>query len=363
MKNPKYVTVKEALITRIRAGAYSEDDPLFSEAELSVAYHASRNTIRQALKELENEGYIYRARGKGTFIRTCSSVNSQKIALLIYDTAELQSSVTMKMIAGLSETLEEAGFLLDILASHRTFQKENITRLAVNYGGFVIGTSHLDALTIGELGKLAIPHIFVKNYLPHMHDTSVRVDFARAGFLAACHLIDCGCRTLGVVYPGRQIPIASDFFDGVCAAALDQGVQLRKEHIFTTGSYVCDAVTQAAEIPCRRCGPPPRRDCGVRHHGEHAAGSLREKRHSHPGGYPTYRLQRYFPCCENDRAAADHRALAHAGSWPRCGAENHGYDPGNKNRIRRIATGVDPARQHIGERVKLWNSLNLKINF
>ena len=248
MKNPKYVTVKEALITRIRAGAYSEDDPLLSEAELSVAYHASRNTIRQALKELENEGYIYRARGKGPFIRTCSSVNSQKIALLIYDTAELQSSVTMKMIAGLSETLEEAGFLLDILASHRTFQKENITRLAVNYGGFVIGTSHLDALTIGELGKLAIPHIFVKNYLPHMHDTSVRVDFARAGFLAACHLIDCGCRTLGVVYPGRQIPIASDFFDGVCAAALDQGVQLRKEHIFTTGSYVCDAVTQAAEI-------------------------------------------------------------------------------------------------------------------
>ena len=49
---------------------------------------------------------------------------------------------------------------------------------------------------------------------------AVRIDFAKAGALAAQHLIECGCRTLGLVYPGRHIPIAAEFYDGICSAAL-----------------------------------------------------------------------------------------------------------------------------------------------
>ena len=80
---PKYQTLKETLIEQIRTGAFAEEFPIPSEAELSAKYSVSRNTVRQAMKELENEGYLYRARGKGTFIRNISSLNSRKIALLI----------------------------------------------------------------------------------------------------------------------------------------------------------------------------------------------------------------------------------------------------------------------------------------
>jgi GntR family transcriptional regulator of arabinose operon len=244
---PKYLFLKEALLAQIRSGLFARDTMIPSELELSEKHKISRNTVRQALQELENEGYLYRLRGKGTFVRSDGSVNARKIALLIYDTDDLRHSVTIEMIAGLSELLEQAGFILDILASHRTFQDENITRLAENYAGFVIATYRLDELTVAELNRLAIPHIFVKNYLPNRNDPGVRIDFVQAGFLAASHLIDCGCKNLGLVYPGRHIPIAADFFDGVCSAALENGVRLKKECLFATESYVCDKVKCAAE--------------------------------------------------------------------------------------------------------------------
>jgi GntR family transcriptional regulator len=46
----------------------SPDKPLPSETELTKQYKVSRVTIRQALKELERMGVIYRQKGKGSFV-------------------------------------------------------------------------------------------------------------------------------------------------------------------------------------------------------------------------------------------------------------------------------------------------------
>ena len=48
-----------------------------------------------------------------------------------------------------------------------------------------------------------------------------------------------------MVYPGREIPIAADFFDGVCAAAMEHGLILKQEHIFETGSYLSELTAEA----------------------------------------------------------------------------------------------------------------------
>ena len=52
----------------ISSGALSVGDLLPSEAELCRAMDISRNTVRQAIGELEEEGLVVRKRGKGTFV-------------------------------------------------------------------------------------------------------------------------------------------------------------------------------------------------------------------------------------------------------------------------------------------------------
>ena len=151
----KYQNLKDYLIDKIRSGGFDGSGRLDSEPQLCERFSLSRNTIRQAIQELENEGYVYRIHGKGTFIRNATPVNSRKIALMIYDTAYMAHPVTGGLIRGIDETLSRNGYILDILASKRSFHDENLMRLAESYAGFLIGTYQLDELMLAELEKIS----------------------------------------------------------------------------------------------------------------------------------------------------------------------------------------------------------------
>ncbi len=228
----KYQNLKDYLIAKIRSGGLAGSGRLDSEPQLCERFSLSRNTIRQAIQELENEGYVYRIHGKGTFIRNATPVTSRKIALMIYDTAYMAHPVTGGLIRGIDETLSRNGYILDILASKRSFHDENLMRLAESYAGFLIGTYQLDELMLAELEKISLPHLFVKNY-PMNHDVhAARINFTHAGFLAAEHLIRTGCGNLALIYSGDRIAISAEFKEGVYSAALEHGARLRRENIF-----------------------------------------------------------------------------------------------------------------------------------
>ncbi|WP_067132910.1 GntR family transcriptional regulator [Microtetraspora malaysiensis] len=64
-----YQQVAAELRKAIYAGALGPGDQIPTEAELMEAHRVSRNTVRLALGELENEGLILRMRRRGTFVR------------------------------------------------------------------------------------------------------------------------------------------------------------------------------------------------------------------------------------------------------------------------------------------------------
>jgi DNA-binding LacI/PurR family transcriptional regulator len=65
---PLYYQVKEKLKQKIQQGEFMPGARLNSEYELMKQYNFSRNTARQALTALVNEGYAFRVHGKGTFV-------------------------------------------------------------------------------------------------------------------------------------------------------------------------------------------------------------------------------------------------------------------------------------------------------
>jgi len=63
---PIYYQLKEIILELI--GSLEPGDPIPTELELCSHYTLARPTVRQAIQELVNEGYLLRQKGKGTFV-------------------------------------------------------------------------------------------------------------------------------------------------------------------------------------------------------------------------------------------------------------------------------------------------------
>ena len=65
---PLYIQLKESLLSSILNGDLKYGDKIPTEAELSEEYKISRITVRKAILELVEDGFLVKRQGKGTFV-------------------------------------------------------------------------------------------------------------------------------------------------------------------------------------------------------------------------------------------------------------------------------------------------------
>ncbi len=65
---PLYYQLKEILRSWITSGKFDSDGRFPSESELQERFGVSRMTVRRALSELVNEGFLIREQGRGSFV-------------------------------------------------------------------------------------------------------------------------------------------------------------------------------------------------------------------------------------------------------------------------------------------------------
>lgn len=65
---PLYHQLKLLLVDRIQRGEWRPGELIPGEHELQDIYKLSRTTVRQAMQDLEREGFVTRHRGRGTFV-------------------------------------------------------------------------------------------------------------------------------------------------------------------------------------------------------------------------------------------------------------------------------------------------------
>lgn len=146
-KGPLYVRIKDELLSKIQRGIWPIDAKLPTENELIEQYNVSRGTIRQALSELEEEGYITRMAAKGTFVT--------RVTKLEKDMAELSS---------FTNQLENAG-----LRPYTTVLSAKIIKASQALGrvieGFRIGSDaevvHIKRLKAGSGVPFAIQSVYL----------------------------------------------------------------------------------------------------------------------------------------------------------------------------------------------------------
>jgi GntR family transcriptional regulator len=89
-----YQAVRESFIDFVNGNKYEIGDRLPSEIQLAKTLRVSRVTLREAIRQLREDGFIYARRGSGTYL----SGNVKQIA------------GTLDVNNGLTRTLTEAGF-------------------------------------------------------------------------------------------------------------------------------------------------------------------------------------------------------------------------------------------------------------
>lgn len=128
---PSYIALYNSLYQDIVQGVYEKGSLLPSENVLSERYHVSRNTLRQALAILNQDGYIYKKQGKGTYISYDSRERKKEkiYNFLMEDALEEIVTVTMDHNTGLPTLIAKKKLKLEegeeVLASNNVYIGEN----------------------------------------------------------------------------------------------------------------------------------------------------------------------------------------------------------------------------------------------
>lgn len=159
----------EDLIKRIKSQTYRENEKLPSERELCELYELSRITVRQALQELEREGFIYKQHGKGTFVAPKSyNQNLVKLYSFTEEMKEMGKKPTTKVLSFQEIAIEERlAEKMDLTLNDEVFQIVRL-RLAddepLMYETSYVPKKLFSALTKVDLETRPMYDIFYDDY-------------------------------------------------------------------------------------------------------------------------------------------------------------------------------------------------------
>lgn len=202
---PKYLQLKRELLSWLHSGALKPNDQLPSEHEIAEQFQMSRQTVRQALGELEREGWVYRVQGKGTFVSGAPMQNkgnqTHTIGII---TTSIADYIFPHIVYGAESTLRNEGYrlLLSSTDNDKAKERESLQMLLGQpLSGLIIeptksteGNPNLSYFL--SLDYYNIPYVMINERYPEISCPCLKLDDEMGGFLAVEHLIKLGHRRI-----------------------------------------------------------------------------------------------------------------------------------------------------------------------
>jgi DNA-binding GntR family transcriptional regulator len=138
---PKYRQIEEDLRYKILFGQWKPGDQILTENELCQQYGVSRITIRKAIHELENAGYLITQSGKGTFVTEWQESLAERPALKSF-TNEMhalgKTAITVDVELAVTQADKIMSGILNVPLGQRIIQLKRVRAIE---GGVIIGYS------------------------------------------------------------------------------------------------------------------------------------------------------------------------------------------------------------------------------
>lgn len=240
-----YEEIKEYLTRLIYENKDVPNYLLPSENQLAVKFSTTRITAKRALNELQDEGYILRRHGKGSFINPSiadlSHVQPNEFVCMLLP--NIRSSFIASIVKGAKEYCARFGYtLLLMVESENRLNELNLVTEIVKRGikGILVFPNskvnyNKDLLL---LALKNFPIVFVDRYMDELDVSSVSSIHEEAGRLAVNALLNRGCKRIGFIsVPSNAGSSVRERITGYENAHTDNGMLIHRDYLMKISKY------------------------------------------------------------------------------------------------------------------------------
>ena len=253
---PKYAQVADVLRREIAEGIFPEGKTLTTEEELRFRFGVSRQTVRQAIALLEDDGLVDRRRGSGTYVRHGPRKRQGLLRVGVL-TSYITDYISPAILSGIEAVMNRNGVVMSLSATaNDPVMERNILERMIDgqVDGLLIegcrtaeGARNRDCYQ--RLAERNIPVVFLNaGYAEMPSIPCVEMDDEAGGRQAAELLIRRGYTRPGGVFKTDDLQGARRM-KGFVEALAGQGLTVPSEHLFCfdTGERMTWLVTERGQ--------------------------------------------------------------------------------------------------------------------
>ncbi len=242
-EQPKYLQVADILRKEIADGVFRDGQTLMTEEELRFRFDVSRQTIRQAIALLEEDGLVDRRRGSGTYVRHGPRRRQGTIHVGVV-TTYITDYIFPSIVSGIESVLNENGVVMNLSATYNDSRTErNILERMMDgqVDGLIVEGARTAKQPENEdlfrrLAQRNIPVLFMNTYYPELVNVPhVVMDDYGGGRIAAREVLSRGYRKPGGMFKVDDLQ-GKERLKGFLDEMRDEGVIIPDERLLLFGT-------------------------------------------------------------------------------------------------------------------------------
>jgi GntR family transcriptional regulator, arabinose operon transcriptional repressor len=202
---PKYIQIQTWLTNQIFRGVFKPYDKIPTENELKKITGLARATIRQAIQNLVNLGYLERKRRLGTFVvnRITSTEKRPIIGILVSD---IRSGYTPELVRGAQDEAAKKNHSLIFCNTDDLYTKadscaDRLLENSVSGAIFVptAATENQNRQIIEKFRRNKIPVVMADRLVPEMNVDYVTTNNFEGAYEITKYLLERGHKKIGII--------------------------------------------------------------------------------------------------------------------------------------------------------------------
>ena len=233
----KYIQLATQLRGEIASLRFNGQNRLPTEAEIGKRYQVSRQTVRNALRLLQEDGLINKRQGSGSYISERKQASDAKQIAVV--TTYINDYIFPGILHEIQAELGRNGYSTLIYATENKVEKEreilsdvlskDVSAIIIEGSKTALPTPNQDLFQ--QLGQNGIPVLFLHGTYPNLPDfPSVMDDNFSGGYMLASYLMGKGHESIAALFKSDDMQGPLRYF-GAASAFVESRKRIRDEYI------------------------------------------------------------------------------------------------------------------------------------